>query len=341
VIVRGRQQAGVARRAVAPGAAVELRGHDEFFIRHEGGAGRHDGGKVERAHLPAPVRGMRADAQAQRFLVGAQPVEDARGLALAHARHAHPPARTALVDVRDQHGQARQAAALQARGDSGVEPGRDAVARARVLRREAFEPAQRIELPLDDAGAPGCTPGCVRAAAGAAAGTACRLRIGGFVGLDLLGFGEVFEALRVGEVTEARQRRGGGKLLGVEQDQPRGAGALLAARGGGELVADPRDGAAHDPQVGVLALEPEVAVPAGALVDALGHGPHEGEVAAVEFAGLRLAHGAGKRGALPGFYAQNFHHGRIGTGSGGGACSGADACRMRRRTSTSSACAVP
>ena len=103
-------------------------------------------------------------------------------------------------------------------------------------------------------------------------------------GLLLIGFREILQPMRFGEVS----KRGTGGIdteaAGVEQDQASCAGPVLTSGGRSERITDPLDGAPDRAQVGVIALELQIAIPARALVQALGQGAHEGEVAAVEFA---------------------------------------------------------
>jgi hypothetical protein len=194
-----------------------------------------------------------------------------------------------------------------------------------------LEPAQRLELARDDARA---ARGLRTALPSSTAGP----RKSRFVGLDLLGFGEVRKALGFSEFGEARQRGRSGEALGIEQDEPRGAGPVLAPRGGGEGVADPGDGAPHGAQVDMLAFEAQVAFPARAFVDPLGQRAHEREVAAMELARRGFLH----EGVLapPTGPCQNFHQGRGGGGVSGGSCWRLLA-RTRWRSSTSSAWATP
>jgi len=193
-----------------------------------------------------------------------------------------------------------------------MEPRGHAVARPRILHHQALEPAQRLQLVVDDAGTtrwPGTALPCPAT------------RVSRFIGLDLFGFGEVLEALGGRELGQARQRRGRGEAIGVQQDQPRGARLVLASGRRGKLVADPGDRAAHGSQVRVLAFQPQVPLPARALVQPLGQGPHEGEMSAVQLSVRRrlgLLEASGRAGVVG---HQNLHHGlREGAGSSGSSC---------------------
>ena len=244
-------------------------------------AGSDHGLQLVRVELAARHRHMAAELQLDAVLVLAQPLDDAQGLALPHRLDAGVPPPADTVDALDQLGEREDVGGFEVAGQRRVQPGRDRVAGLRRLGDQAFEPAQRFELARDQSGAP--------------AQALRRAAVLGFVGGDLVGLALVFEAVRFGEGFEAGQfERRVGDAGGVDAHQARGAEAVLALRGGGELVADPGDGGAHGALVGGLAFDAEVALPAFAGIEALDHRAHEREVADVQ---LALACGADRREA--------------------------------------------
>ncbi|KPU94327.1 hypothetical protein APR48_09760 [Variovorax paradoxus] len=145
-----------------------------------------------------------AHAQAQHFFVGSQPLQYAPRLVFAHAGHAHPPARADRIDVVHQDIERRQARALQPRGQGGMEPSADGVARPRLAHDQVLQPPQRLELMLDepgpprDLGAAGAVtlPPCPALPWQRLLPTTCTpCRIGGLIRLQLLRLAEVFQAL--------------------------------------------------------------------------------------------------------------------------------------------------
>ena len=160
---------------------------------------------------------------------------------------------------------------MQVPGQRRLQPGGHGVTGLGSLSDQAFEPAQRLELALDQP----------RALAQALGGFA----IGGLKGGDLLGLRFVLQALGLGKDLQARQvQRRIRNTRGVELHQARGAGPVLPPGGQRKLLADPSNGGAHDTPIGDLAFQAQVALPAVARIDALHNCAHEGEVADMQLA---------------------------------------------------------
>lgn len=132
-----------------------------------------------------------------------------------------------------------------------IEPGGYAVRGLWVLRHQTLQPAQGFQLLLDEpASSRGATdttgnrPALPCLALPCPCPCPCLGSVGArmLIGFQLLGFREVRHSLHLGE-----------------------------------LVADPCNGPTHLTQIGVLALQAQVAVRACPLVQALGQRPPEGE----------------------------------------------------------------
>ena len=96
---------------------------------------------------------MHPDAQAQRLFMGMQPLQDPSGLHFAHAGNRGPSARTDAIDALDQGQERGRTGALQPRRERWIQPRGQTVTWPRILHHQVFDPAQRLQLMRDDAGA--------------------------------------------------------------------------------------------------------------------------------------------------------------------------------------------
>lgn len=206
---------------------------------------------------------------AQGYFMDAQPVNDAPGFDTAKARHPASPVCAASLDVGHQIAQGVQPSSLEPHRQLQVQPGAQGVCFAGRLGDQCFEPTQGFELPLQQA---------LAASLVGEVGF-----VVGFVGGHLFGLGVVLQASFFRKCRQAGQRlRGLEDLLHIHQHEPGGARTSLAQRRRRELVADPLQGGAHQPQVHTCIRRGQVTLPAMNRVEAFQHRTHESEVGTMQ-----------------------------------------------------------